>query len=321
MSVFPQHLFKPDPLPEAGPEDKKKALHDGTTPVTEISVLAMFRNNGPYLKDFLFKQLECWEATYDATFSYYFIENDSTDDTRDLLKAWFSGKKGRLILGKLAKQYVNKGENYDRLYTLSSLRNSLVDAITPLNSQWTVFLDSHIFFRCNVLDRMLNDLKPSTKNIGMVTAYTKQVYTNGQLKRMGINVRFPEPQSDDAFVDLNHMYDTFTFNNAASQNYFPACAFKRCLLCPYIRKPEDNLPLIENNAEENVVYCKSSFNGIALIETRALNHPRVRWSTVSFNHTGDMCTCDHVPFCDRLTTVFGTHVVLVQSIDDVLRMY
>jgi hypothetical protein len=321
MSVIPPAVFQPDPLPPAG--TPKKALHDGVAPVKEISILGMFRNNGPFLKNFFFKQMECLEATYDVVLKYYFIENDSTDDTRDLLKDWFAGKGegcGRLILGKLARPYVNKGENYDRTFTLSRLRNSLLEAVSPLTSQWTVFLDSHIYFRSSIFDKMINQVKPAANNIAMVTPYTHQVYTFGQLSRMGVNIQFSHAVSDDTQITLQHQFDTYTFYNMDSHSYFPLCPFKKCQICPHLRKDRGNdQPLYE--ASEAIVDCRSSFNGFGLITTAGLNHPRVRWGTLTFDHSGNQSLCDHPMMIDRLCTVTGGRCVLVQAIDDLYRTY
>jgi hypothetical protein len=324
MSVFSNHHFIPSPMPNVNLPKCK--LYDGVTDVTEISVMGMFRNNEPFLSNFLLKQLEVLEATYDVNFSYYFIENDSTDNTRKILKTWFEGsiggvkKNGKLLLGKLTREYnAQKGECFDRTNTLAKLRNTLIDSMVPLTSQWTIFLDSHIYFPVNILERMLNDLHPAKQNIGMITPYTKQVYTNEQLKRMGINIRTPVPLPDNERIDLLHNFDTFTLITDDNVMYYPACPFRRCLICPYIRDANKKLPIIE--PEQNIIDCRSTFNGFGLIDSSAFNHPRVRWDTIAYDQTGNMSLCDHVLMCDRLRTVTGKRIVLLQNIDDVLRTY
>lgn len=334
MSLIPDHAFIPCPLPPAGAA--KKALHDGEKPVTSITVLGMFRNNGAFLSEFLFKQLECMEATYDCEFAYYFIENDSKDDTRELLKAWFAGasagggsgsgkKKGKLMLGKLNPSEhfdPRNGECFARTSLLSRLRNTVIGAAMPLTSQWTIFFDSHIYWKVNIVERMLA-LKPASEaaagRISMITPYTHQVYTHGQLKGMGLTIKSAQGLDDGTRMTMTHMFDTYTYINESSQHYFPCCAFARCQLCPFIRGADYKLPLVD--ASVDIVDCKSTFNGFALIESEALNHPRVRWGTIPFDGVGKMSLCDHVLLCDRLATVTGKRIVLVQSIDDVYRTY
>lgn len=324
MSIFPAHHFHPSPLPVTG--TPKKPLHDGVSQVKQISVMGMFRNNGTFLSEFLLKQLEVLEATYDVEFSYHFIENDSTDNTRELLKAWFAGsangtkKNGKLLLGKLAREYnAQKGECFDRTNTLAKLRNTLLESMMPLTSQWTIFLDSHIYFPANILERMLNDLRPAAENIGMITPFTKQVYTYGQLKRMGINIRTPVPISDNERIDLIHNFDTFTLITEDNVMYYPSCPFRRCLICPHVRPADSKHPIIE--PDQAIVDCRSTFNGFGLFDSSALNHPRVRWDTLAYDQSGNMSLCDHVLMCDRLRTVTGKRIVLLQHLDDVLRTY
>jgi len=312
--LFTAPEFESEPTP-SGP---KINLHDGVKPVRSISVLAMFRNNSPYL-DYLFKQLANLEAAYDVEFSYYFLENDSTDDTRQKLKDFFkSGKKGRLLLGSLNKDYVNRGENYDRTMTLARLRNSLVEGAAPVSSDWTVFIDSHIYFPVNVLQRMMA-VEPAKNGLGMMTGYTKQVHINAILKRGGLDVSGASPIPDDAKIDLNHYYDTYTYYDTKGYSHFPVCAFKKCNMCARIRTPQYSLPLVEAN--QSIVEVRSAFGGFALIDSEAINHPRIRWSTLPFDHTGDKTLCDHVLFCDRLQAVTGKKIVVLQDIDTILRTY
>jgi len=314
--LFTPQDFRPSVPPLQG--TPKKALHDGVKPVTHISVLAMFRNNAPYL-DYMFGQLDNWEATYDVQFSYYFLENDSTDDTRSKLKHFFKTHKGKLLLGKLNKDYVNKGENYDRTMTLARLRNSIIDSVAPLPSQWTVFLDSHIYFPVNVLERMLA-VEPAKHDMGMLVGYTKQVHLNRILKKMGMDISFnSQPLQDEATIDLNHYYDTYTYIDEEGYSHFPVCAFEKCNMCSRIRTASYSNPLVK--ASQSMVDVRSAFGGFALIDTEAMNHPRVRWSTLPFDHSGDKSLCDHVLFCDRLKTVTGKRIVLMQDVDDILRTY
>lgn len=302
----------------------KVTLHDGVKPVNSITIFAMFRNNGPYL-EFFFKALEDWQAYYAASFKYYFIENDSTDDTREKLQKWMADKPGKLILGEFENDYVNKGENFERCERLAYLRNTLVEAATPLDSDWTVFLDSHIFFNKDTLEKMFRIAQPAANNIGMMTCNSRQVYTLGVLKKwFGDKVKVGDDNdSPDRRICLRHSFDTFTLFNKAGYSYHPYCPFQGCRLCPLTREARaGKKEAIEvYDPKEAVIDVQAAFGGLGVIESSILNHPRIRWGTLSFDGTRDMSLSDHVLFCDRLTTVTGKRVVLLQETNDVYRTW
>jgi hypothetical protein len=304
----------------ASNRDEKILLHDGVQQVTRISIMAMFRNNAPYLEYFL-KQMDAWESAYDVAFSYYFIENDSEDATLDKLKAFFaSGKPGKLLSGHLEKDYVNRGENFERCYTLGRLRNTLADAITPLDTQWTIFIDSNIFFPVDVLQRFFA-IEPKKNDIGMITPYTNQVFTLGQLQRIFNNSLNIGDDNKDPMrkLNINHAFDTFTFVSEDYANYYPYCPFKRCQFCRSTRPSDFPYPMIE--PDQTIIDVRSAFGGFAAIDTEAINHPRIRWGSLPFDHKGNQSLSDHVLFCDRLQTVTGKRVVLLQNVDNLMREY
>jgi len=300
------------------PPAEKIVLHDGVNQIRNISVLALYRNTGDYMR-FASKQFSNWEARYDCQFTYYFLENDSKDDTREYLTKFFETHKGKLIAGKLDKDYVHQGENFNRTMTLAKLRNALVDAVVPLESEWTVFVDSNIFFPFDVLERFFA-VEPAKNNIGMLTPYTKQIHTISNLKSFGINVKTPTAVSDNQIVELKAAFDTFSFHDLEGNTHYPHCLFQKCVLCATARPIAGNtLPTVPESPA--VVDVMSAFSGFAVIQSDILTHPRIRWATASFDFTGKMSMCEHVFFCDRLRTVTGKKVVVVQDIDDLYRTY
>jgi hypothetical protein len=70
----------------------KTILYDGDKKINKISIICMFKNNESYLSNFFFKIVAEFEETYEADFEYYIIENNSSDNTRVLLKDFFKKK-------------------------------------------------------------------------------------------------------------------------------------------------------------------------------------------------------------------------------------
>jgi GT2 family glycosyltransferase len=306
------------------PQEPMQALqlHDGAKVVGSINILAMFRNNEPFLK-FLLPRLERMAEMYTTCeFRYFFIENDSTDGTRELLKAFYAERprKGKLLLGKLDKDYANigAGMNYDRTMTLARLRNTVADVACKTPSDWTLWLDSNIFFDPDILYKLFA-IEPTKHAIGMVAPYTCQVNTLAQVRRLLPQVRMSDGNEDpERSMNMKHYYDTYPFISSTGHSYYPYCSFQRCLQCVHIHPPDMKLPLVP--ASQKVVDVQSCFGGLVLVDSAILADTRVRWGTLSHTYTGLQTLSEHVLFCDRLRTISGKRIVVVQDVE-ALRTY
>ena len=171
--------------------------------IKRISIISMFKNNEKYLTDFFIGMMNEFESYYDIKFDYYIIENNSKDDTRKILKSFMETKseKSKLLLFNKHTDYKNigTGKNHDRLVNLTNIRNKLVNSITPLDSEWSLFIDSNIYFKVEILKDMFSII-PKENNIGMIIPYTQQLFIPNVHK---LNLTKP--------TLLNHFYDTFSF--------------------------------------------------------------------------------------------------------------
>lgn len=291
-------------------------LHDGREPVTAIAVFALFRNNAPYLQ-YLFRLFAAWEQAHTGTrFYYYFLENNSNDGTTELLREFFKTHRGQLLTGALEKDYVNRGENYDRTMTLAQLRNTLVDGVIgriPEAVTWSLFLDSHIYMQTDTILRLFQH-RPASANIGVLSTYTGQIYTVAQIRSWNLPIEVKGATVDPAtLIDLRHYFDTFAFVDNGSHNHWPYCAFARCLFCPSMRpKPYAWGDLIPES--QTLVDVKSAFGGCALIDMDVLRHPRCRWDTRTQEYSGEKTLAEHVLFCDRVTAATGKRIVVAQDV-------
>ena len=289
---------------------QKRRLFDGTdnNPITAISILGMYRNDEMYLK-YLTKTLTEFEQTYDVQFSYYFIENNSTDRTREVLKEFMATRKGRLLLWNLKKDYKNVGDgrNYDRIKALAKVRNKLVDSCVPFTTDWCLFIDSNIFFPPDILDNVFTPSREPTKNnIGMMTMYTQQMLIPNIHK-----IKSDRP------VLVNHYYDTYPFVDMQDRTHYPYCAFEHCGMCQKHRKGGMNRSLISSS--EKTVDVKSAFGGFVFVRGDILNDKRIRWDTFSYEITKDESVCEHVFFCDRLRLLSGKRIVVLLDVNKLYR--
>jgi GT2 family glycosyltransferase len=284
------------------------SLHDGAQPVQSVSVLCLVKNNEKWLKYALprFKQME---GMYSVRFEYYFFENDSKDQTHSLIDQFLKdGRIGRLFTDSLPA-YINTGVNYDRVNRLASLRNRLADAVAPLKTDWTIMLDTDIYFEPATLQKLFA-CKPAANNIGMVTPYAHEIVTGAILKaQKKVNVDVP----DDKVYGVNHYYDTFAFVDELDHNFWPNCNFAACKQCKQVRKAN---PAMLIPADQELVDVRSAFGGFAIVESAILNDTNVRWKTLDL--FGKFSVCEHVAFCDALRKKYNKRIVVDQRVNNVM---
>lgn len=140
-----------------------------------ISVFSLFRNSEPYLKKCL-SQLESLELSTDADFSYFFYENDSTDNTVSILKSWIKNKKGRLLSETLGKKKFGSTLDPERMILMSEIRNKM-KSICEIETDYSLIFDSDITFKSNTVNQFLkfNNLDHCDyPNYSMLTSNIRQ---------------------------------------------------------------------------------------------------------------------------------------------------
>lgn len=288
----------------------KLQLYDGKTQIEIISVICMFKNNEQYIKDFFFESVLNFEQTYEVQFDYFIIENNSRDNTRELLKTFFKTKsrKSKLLLFDMEQDFKNIGDgrNYERLYNLAFIRNKLVNAITPLSSNYCLFIDSNIYFKVDILQKMFS-INPSQQNIGMIVPYTQQLFIP-QIHKIP-NISQP--------TLLQHYYDTFSFYDENSKTFWPYCAFEKCKLC----NRQDCMDRKSVPESQVIVDVNCAFGGFCLIRTDIINNKLIRWDTISYDIKKDESICEHFLFCHMLKKLTNQRIVILQNVDEIYRTF
>lgn len=284
-------------------------LYDGKDEIKRIHILGMYRSNEKYLNNFLINTLKEMEKMYNVEFKYYFMENNSKDNTKDILKTFIHDKMdSKLVLYNLKKDYKNIGDgrNFNRLSSLAKIRNKLIDNCVPFpENEWCLFIDSNIYFRPSILKDIFDSCtNPSESNIGMMCMYTQQLM-------------IPEihTQSEKPIL-VKHFYDTFSIYNKDGHTFYPQCPFEKCMICSKrpLKKGYSRIPL-----EPKIVDISSGFAGFVFIKSDILNNPNIRWNTLCYNNENDQSLCEHVLFCDRLKSITNKRIVLLQDIDTLYR--
>ena len=281
-------------------------LSDGKNPVETISVIGCFKNSQRYLESFFFNMMNQCEEHYSCKFVYYFIENNSKDDTFSVLKEFVSTKTSdsKVFKFNVEEDYVNKGKGitYDRIGSILKVRNLLLDKISPINSTWSILIDSDIYFNKDILQRMFN-IEPMNNNIGMMSPYTQQMFLKG--------VHLSKNEENKL---LNHYFDTYAYTDTNGHSHYPKCAFMKCKVC-------NNSKTSSNKIDESnhIVDVNSCFGGFVLIDNDLFNSYDIRWDTITYNQDTE-CLCEHVLFCYQIKRIAKKRIVVLQNLDNVFRI-
>lgn len=222
----------------------------------KISVIGLWRDSTPTID----KTLESLDklSKY-GDFDFYFYENDSTDDTKNILETWLKTKQGNLLSEKIDAPKFGSVPNIERLILLSYYRNK---AKTLLNSdsEYTLLIDTDINFDTNHFHILYESI--IKLNCAMVVANTRQY----QIADLMNN------KTSDSFYDVFALRDSFNNNGL----YFTDC------------------PLILNHNREawinnQPIRILSGFSGFSLIRTDILKQQNCFWSTCGHS--------EHVNFC------------------------
>jgi len=287
--------------------EKKKLLHDGEEVVKKITFMGILRNSENYLNNFFFKMADVIERIYDVEFEYYFLENNSIDNTRNVLIDWIQDKQGRVFLSNDKSDYekTTHGINHSRTKYLGDLRNKLVNNVGQLNSKWTFIVDSDIFFSAKNIEEFF-ECKPKSNGYCMVSPYTEELFNKSVIAKED-----RQDIKDNALLSINHYFDTFALFDKDRKSFYPNCPFAKCKMCQKKALGTDRTRISE---DEKVVEVSSCGGGIFLISSDALNDRRIRWSSYSYETNMDLSLCEHVTFCDRLKTITEKKIVILQDL-------
>jgi hypothetical protein len=222
-----------------------------------INFCAIYRNNFSYLNNFLIPTITKLDKF--EFFNFYFYTNDSTDGTEELLVNLSAKYKN---ITTLVKQVGNKhfegGWELERIQGLAHARNNLLTLRPFANHQWSVFVDSNIYFHPDIFDKFLHFKKPDS---GVVFACA------------GLDFRFPCYLHENCFCyyDLLGVIDSKGrqgFELLKELNFVRTCSF------PFLDQSEEyqynlNLP----------VRVQSAFGGMCFYKTNVINQSDVYYSS------------------------------------------
>lgn len=230
--------------------------------VINISVFCIWRDSESHIHQTL-RQLENLETLKDYSFSFYFYENDSKDNTVEILNKWLENRKGSLLSENLNAPKFGRTTSPQRMKFLCSCRNKCKELAHKNESDYSLLIDSDIEFS-NENFLLQADFLKSNRAAVMATA----------------NVRQNIP--DLVFgVTPDSYYDVYPFRDKHGNAgiYFADCPSY---------KQEDQF----NWKIGMPIKCMAAFGGFAIVRSPVFN--KVSWSADIH--------CDHVNMCFDLSS-------------------
>lgn len=236
----------------------------------KISVLGLFRDSEEFINQTL-SSLDNLSKLGD--FDFYFYENDSIDNTKNILSNWFCSKKGKLINETLNTPKFGSVPDITRLVLLSHYRNKIKSFVKKSDSKYSLLIDTDVFFTEENFFSLYAFLEKNPYAV-MAVSNTRQ----NQVPDLLYN------KTSDSFHDAFTLRDEF--NNSGL--YFTDCPF-------VLEKHRDQW---SNNTP---IRIQSGFGGFSLVRTHLLKKEECYWSTCG--------NCEHVNFCYSISK-FGSIYLL-----------
>jgi hypothetical protein len=237
--------------------------------VTKVSVFCIWRDAEKHIQKTL-KQLEDIDTIEGYDFSYFFYENDSVDNTEEILRSWIDSRNGVFLSEKLSAPKFNSTPEIERMKFLCDCRNKCKALAGKNDSDYSLLIDGDIEFNKSNFIQQLSSLNSLDKAV-MTTA----------------NVRQNIP--DFTFgISVDSYYDSYAFRDSYGNNglYWSDS--------PFVRK-SDRMKWFLGEP----LLTMSSFGGFAIIKSDIFN--QVNWHS-DFH-------CDHVNMCYDISRYGNIYII------------
>jgi len=136
-----------------------------------INIFMCVRNNGNTLENTLFLLNQIETENKQNEFRYYIYENDSTDNTKNIILTFFKNHKGNCIFESLNNTLWGNIKDEKRVFDMSIYRNKMKHLCKNYNnSEYSIILDTNITFKTTIFRDMIH-IFDKYDNIQMITPY------------------------------------------------------------------------------------------------------------------------------------------------------
>jgi len=224
----------------------------------KISICLVVRNGEKYMiyLDKLCKEIETQYKELD--FEYFIYENNSTDNTKDLIENFAKNHNCKYLLEDIPNSNMQEGIKQERGQHMTTIRNKLKDFHRDLNSDYTLLLDCDVVFLPSTIEQLIQSFDVTT---GIVSTFC-MCWTFYSENNKSI-----------------HYYDSLAVistDNISYKDTNNTCLFKTCEGCINNRNNQ-NIHLDESYLFDNnkIIRVKSAFGSMSMIKTEIYN--QVRW--------------------------------------------
>ena len=141
-----------------------------STKKIKISFYSLFRDSESTLSK-CFKTLSQIENNSNFDCEYFFYENDSTDNTPDLISEWMSSRNGEFLSEKLNTPKFGSVLDPNRMKLLSNYRNKMKSLGSNSESDFSIVFDSDVSFDKKIVNQYLEH---QNLNFSMLTPNIRQ---------------------------------------------------------------------------------------------------------------------------------------------------
>ena len=241
-----------------------------------LRIQLLIKNNEAWLAYFS-KYISIIEINYKNIFEFEFLiyENNSTDNSKELIKEFMRTRKGKYLCENISKaQKWESGINFKRGLHMNFIRDRAKQIFGKLTSDYIILLDSDTLLQKNTLAELIEYIHYNI-NIAAVSPYVLCRHTSFK----------------------NHYYDTLALISKDNINYIDTdntCLFKNCDRCLTHRK------IYNINIEEKYLFdinsreieLNSVFGCCCIIKTEYYNKCNYnRHLFIKHEHV-----CEHISF-------------------------
>lgn len=145
--------------------------------ISKVNVFALFRNNEDTIGATL-SGLKTATRRIKCDANYYIYENDSNDDTPNLIKEFYTHSKGAYACEILGNKEHAGNSRPERLRDLAIYRNKMKELCKNWNdAEYSFIVDSEIKFSHDIMKKMLTTIC-SDEQIAMVTPFGTPEYSD-----------------------------------------------------------------------------------------------------------------------------------------------
>jgi hypothetical protein len=234
----------------------------------KISVILVLHNNTNWF-NYLITKLKKISEKYNIEFEYMIYENNSSEEFKLLLKQFIENNNGKLLSENTNDIKYDSIISKERGKHMNYIRNRNKSNHGDLNSNFTLLIDSDVYFNDSVIILLINHLI-NNKNISMISGYV-------------LDRKY-------------HYYDSLAFstNKYNYTHILNTCLLEKCVTCELYRN-ENNIFIDPNDLikDGEIVKVNSFFGSLAMVPSNIYN--KVFWNT---NY--GLEETDHYGFCQEL---------------------